>query len=926
MADALREGGYIEEAVSGAGKVTKNIPTQMSGTDWANLPKEKDSLFLKMPGRSEPFEVFKNPGSKEYKILDKKYVEKFGKRVGDTPTTRYTIDELGNKYVWEAGESVHGEMEPILKETLGMEVNQGMDHYTLVSDALRSGKNVSEAAVEGYSSLAGHFPDQIIKDVATATKKLTSLEGLSDEQVIEAFIKQAKAKGDDEALAIAEKMQRGLSGEKIMPVHAIDDRLPSTARAIYENTEGFQRGVDDLKKLIAGKWDEQITTFTPEIEKVLAEAPDLVGGNIATVKNAVGEIATADRDFGLLNYADKKYQDLALAKLYPYSYWYSGTYKNWLKRATTQPAVIANYARYRGHMEKIHAGMPEWFKYQVSTNDLPGIDSGDPFYFNLEATLWPLNGITGIDFNDPYKRVNGFTALLDDMGKFGPSTWTPYSIATAVGLSMQGEDEAAARWAGRLFPQTATFKSLLSLGNIRLPDTPFSTGNEFDPMVNMFSGGLDPYERRRVGRALSQMVTEGAISEEQAIDAANSQDGQVWEDAVMLSTKKRAPGQIQSFMMGVGFKSRTQSDVEIDKFYSDYYSVMGQYDNLSPEEVRTSFDTLRNKYPFMDALLISRKSGLDRDRSFAYSVLGRIPPGQSSDIATLAGVPADMLGKFYDDKGRIDQWAKGDQERFMTAIMDISAVLAIPDEAVAQDWTRARNAYGELKTRGNEIFGEDIQDKVSIYYSFPTETQSQRNQREAWLKQNGDVGFFLDWQTKNITTDPNLNAYYGGLHSVEGYLRRQMNADIEQRAGEDIFFVMDQYYTILSSKERSAFKKEHPGIETYFDVKDEWKQIENDAMARVGAMLREAPEIKLRDPQSGETFGQEDIRFGLQAQPQINWQEVLMPEAYNMVTDYWAEGGEIDYYLEQYLDYAARDNGASGAEDIIQQIGSGIIR
>jgi hypothetical protein len=743
------------------------------------------------------------------------------------------------------------------------------------------------------------------------------------DDVIDILIKRAAEKGDDVSdLSIA--LSEG--AEDLLPALV---GTPTYARAIYESKRGFLESIDKYKTFMKDNWDRQIPAMSDDVEKVLANAPSLVGSRVATAKQSAADVGSAWRDFGLLDYSQKEFKDLALAYMYPYSFWYTGSYKNWMTRTVQNPKVMAGYSKYREFLERKHAGMPEWWKYNISSNEVFGLDHESPLYFNLEATIWPLNGLTGVDFNDPYKRVSGMTALLDDMNKLGPSTWTPYSIAAAVGLSMQGEEEAASRWAGRLIPQTAFLKSVLSLTNVNLPETPFTEGNELDPMVQMFSGGLDPYERRRVGRALSQMITDGTVTEEEAIDAANLQDGELWDQAVMLATKKRAPGQISSFMAGVGFKGRSESDIEIDQFYGDYYSFMSQYDMLQPDEVRNGFDAMRQKYPFMDTLLISRKAGLDRDRSYAYNVLGRIPPGQSGQIAELAGIPGELLSRFYDDKGKIDRWPEGDRVRFMNAVTDISAVLAIPDEATQADWTRARNANGLLRDRSIRIFGDDILDLVDIYYNIPTETQVQRNERDEWLKRNVRVGAYLDWKTQAVITDPTLNAYYGGLSNVESSLRRQMNNEIEQKLGADIFATIDEYYLIraISSKEGSVFKKAHPEIEQYYDIKDDWQERENQAMARVQNMIRQAPEIQLRDPQTGETVGQSDVRFGLmQEEPRINWQQVLPPEVYGMVEEYWLTGEEIPYYTEQFLGYAAGDYGAGSAEDVIQQIGATIVR
>ena len=157
------------------------------------------------------------------------------------------------------------------------------------------------------------------------------------------------------------------------------------------------------------------------------------------------------------------------------------------------------------------------------------------------------------------------------MGKFGPSVWAPLQIATALKLAIDGENEAAARWGGRLIPQTASIKAVSSF---------FGNPIELDPSVNLFSllnGGelgkaTDPYEEKRIGRALSKMAEEG-VPEEALIEAARTQTGPLWDEAYRRAVQERAPGQLASFLFGVGFKGRTEQDKEIDQFYADYFRM-----------------------------------------------------------------------------------------------------------------------------------------------------------------------------------------------------------------------------------------------------------------------------------------------------------------------------------------------------------------
>ena len=149
------------------------------------------------------------------------------------------------------------------------------------------------------------------------------------------------------------------------------------------------------------------------------------------------------------------------------------------------------------------------------------------------------------------------------------------------------------------------FKSVTNALGIDIPLTKY---NELDPFVSIFSDGLDPFEESRVNRYLSQMP---GVSEEAKIEAAHSRSGDLWEQAVRGSLSARAPVEAASYFLGVGYKPRTQADIETDQFYNDYRKLITARTIMPEQEYRDAWDAMRQKYPYMDALLIGRKGGED---------------------------------------------------------------------------------------------------------------------------------------------------------------------------------------------------------------------------------------------------------------------------------------------------------------------------
>ncbi len=713
------------------------------------------------------------------------------------------------------------------------------------------------------------------------------------------------------------------SRKRILPPPS-DGEAPTAARAIHDQMEDVgkmrQWVMDDIgknfgKKQVADKLTEgALQAAEKELKQKLAET-----------RLISSRVAQANRDFTLLNYGQKSYWDVGLAYLYPFHFWYKGTYGNWLKRIAQNPAILAHYGKYKDILGTVHAGMPEWWKYNINTNDLPGVDVENPLYFNLEATLWPLNGITGGDFNDPSKRVNAWTYGLDYLNKFGPSTWTPLSMMTGLSLYAKGEKEAGEKWMGRLIPQSNVIKagaSMLGIANL-----------ETDPFVKFLQGGLDPYERRRVDRALAEMqqqAKEGQLpySPEQILDAAYNQEGEIWDEAVKRAVHGRAPSQISSYLFGVGFKGRTQEDMQVDQFFTDQTKLFQMRPNLSPEEFREGMDKLKERYPFMDTVMLSRRDGVERDAGLAYMVMNRIPPGKSSEIAKAAGIDSALMSKFFDEKGAIDKWSAGDRAKFMSGVLSIAAVLEIPSDMTRGEWTKAKNAYTGLTTEAKGKFGDGILDVADGYYQAKTVSNQAA---EAYLDGHPELSQYMDWKAQRIMNSPLLSSYYGGASQIEGYYRSQMYADIEKQLGKEIFSVLDEYNelkTYSGSSEAKTFYNQHKAeIKKYYQLRDDWSMTINQQTAQLSAHIPEGEDAGIREDIDVTNLGAQQLAGQLQEEAPPTFQDFQqqVPERLmNLVVDYFYSNEALPESAQRQLDRVAKEMGYQYSDDLLQAIGTSL--
>jgi hypothetical protein len=445
-------------------------------------------------------------------------------------------------------------------------------------------------------------------------------------------------------------------------------------------------------------------------------------------------------------------------------------------------------------------------------------------------------------------------------------------------------------------------------------------------MVQMFSGeglmdlgAMDKYERNRVGRALAAMVQEGIISQEDAVEVARNQEGAIWDEAVTRATKIRAPGQIMSFLGGVGMKARTEEDRITDQFYQEYYRLqnLNEADLINPKDYQQAWDGLRTKYPFMDSLLLSRKAGVDRDKAYAYNVLGRVPPGQAKDIYKAVGIDPAIAQKFFDTKGNIKDWSQSDRDKFMSSMIDLGAMLAIPDSATKQDWNTARDLYKGVQEDMKENFGANIQDTLDEYYSI-----DDSNKRKDYMAAHPEIQQALSFQNERIVNTPDLYAFYGGIQTIEKYHKGLVYDQLEQTFGADIQDKLDTYneMKLTDPKGASKYYKQHPELKRYSQEK---KVLMAQALQNIVAFAarlpeEEKPELTGNEP---ESVGQQNLQdYAQQTAPTFAEFQQSLPLETQLIQSYWNESGQIPYEVTKALDYKAYQLGYDDGESLLQAI------
>ncbi|MCB2179457.1 hypothetical protein KQH61_06000 [bacterium] len=692
----------------------------------------------------------------------------------------------------------------------------------------------------------------------------------------------------------------------------------------------LEKRFDALRQMVSENFGKRTRNITDSatVEALKEWGSTHVKPNAYVWRSVATDAARALGDFVLHDYGSQRNIDLILGLIYPYQFWYSRTYAKWLQRIAQNPAIVSQYFRYKEYMAKIHAGLPEFYKYQINTNELFGMDSDHPLYFNLESTLNPLNGITGVDFDDPDRRVDWWTTMLDGIGRFGPSINPLLQYGTALALMAKGEDEAASHWGGRLLQQTSTVNTIGAMTGFDWLAT-----TEFDPAVNIFSKGEDPWMAARIGRAAYAMQEEGwgGYTPEEIFDAIREGKGPIYDEAKIRAIQDRGWGQLSSYFFGVGFKARSPNDIQIDQMYQELYGVLNMRENLSPNEYKQMMQELNHKYPYMDTILTSKKVGTQRDSAYAWSVLGRIPPGDSFEVYGMVGMDDAIVDQFYKNKGDLSKMTESDRDRFMSAIVDIAAVLAIPDGQTQQSWDTAKLYYGQMQDQIEFLYGEDIWEKIDTFYAI---RDSQGDEvADSFLYLHPEISRAMDIKKATIVNGPlELQAYYSGVNKIESYYKGLVFGEAKMRFGNDIFDLQTQYFATPPS-DRKTFLKEHPKLEEYWDFKNAYEASINQHVATLASRLPVgAPAVIRQDfNTAGASVGAQNLYQEVQQPGDIyldqspeEWQWVVGDDGYALALRALS-GDELSYSEEKDLEYYASLFDMD-ADQFIQYIGISTMR
>jgi hypothetical protein len=637
---------------------------------------------------------------------------------------------------------------------------------------------------------------------------------------------------------------RGVTGATTEPTP-----FDSLREAAVDARTQTAQALNDTYQTLAGQWGQgPAQPISPQAAKALHAyiKNDLIPA-MQAYKQAGIKYATDRRDMALHNYSDRRNIDALLYNVAPYGFWASRSLPKWALRIAEHPEALQLGLRAWRALQEQNKDLPP--AYRQGFNVKPALQAtlgrvlpmnDDPLYANIMNLAIPLYGLVNA-FDDREKSATPYGQVIQGMQNAGFAPWAPLIWALGAGLAASGKGDEARHYVGSLGPTTKAIKNLTALagakgvpGFERLPQ--INSGQGITPDPNLWltdqgkftlGQGLDYWSQRRLARVFGTMVDQGRLTQEQADEAIHTQSGPYWAKAVgelmqgqpgQPMTGLALPGLIGG-ILGPGFKARTQAYVEMEQADADWATLMqNKKAGQTPEEWTSARNAFQAKYPFYSAVLSGRKTGTDSaDTSFAYSVLGRLPPqGAGRQLREAAGLPADLLDRFYAAKGDMSDWTPVDKQTLMLAVQKLSQTVATPTPELKQQYQQAKDANAGLyELRDTQFPGVDAIE--TQYFALPQGSQARRD----LLKANPRLKAWWDAKNAYQQAHPEVKTYATtGTAAAGPNPEAQFWGGITQKYGPDIQANSKQYISIRDTQGPEAarnFLALHPTLKPYWD-------------------------------------------------------------------------------------------------------------
>lgn len=693
---------------------------------------------------------------------------------------------------------------------------------------------------------AGVLPDDV-----RAIRKVDINNNVTYRRMVDALLEHADAKGVDgaaewyeQATRVGGKGQGGdfldalqemVQDQAAKPRTQIPHTHPLYNEALrYSDAEGL---FNDVWAFVAkeGPQARQFADLSDEAGDVRRAVDNFLSigrERLPDVQTVARQTGDALRDQVLFNYKDRRKFDTALGVVFNYPFWHTRNAASYIRRAYHSPGAVASLFKLNAALERQNRGLPEWWRGQLSLNVM-----GEQYYLPIQSLLNPLNGYFGDKFRDTDQRQTPVGQMVNEMQQFGPGAHAWLTWAMMLNAAARGEKDEALSWINYVGQPTRAYQA----STVLLRQAAKQVGADWvaEDVIPAGGSALEPwlytdyltedrqllgskYDARRISKALTQMVEDGEITLAMASEAEFTRSGPYWERAKEIASEKNAFWTLAGWLIGAGIKARPESDIQIAEMDARMADMYANRDSMTTEEWRQSWQDMREEYPWMDVVSMSRRDDDRRTEMYIWNVYNRLPPNGSEYIEAVSPGNGDLWDRFW-AADRFSDLEPEEQDDLLQAMVRLGAVLEVPVDEYGQintgEWTAARNAYTGMRETLAAKYPEDVALIEQDYWNI-MDTQGYEAAR-TYGEQHPVLYDYWEEKNQMILQDELLSSYYGTIDTAERYIKAQLRSEYEDRY-PTLFDDQNEYFTLKAQDPDLAaeFLANHPHVIEWWDAQD----------------------------------------------------------------------------------------------------------
>jgi hypothetical protein len=711
----------------------------------------------------------------------------------------------------------------------------------------------------------------------------------------------------------------------IMDVKSVVPDLPPIDLGLSELSQRQSIALDAIIEAAgeqAKKTPVILNKLPPELQKKVMGFVDNLDDEFSSAKLAATKYGEFRRDSALLNYSRRTNFDASMAVVFPFAFWSTNSIGKWAVESIDRPAMFTSYLRMKKILETAGApqqGFPSRFKDNIRVH-LPFAPSwmGDQFIDPMRLIL-PFDAFAQPieQYQKSQLTIEGRSErTLDTLLQNGKITQDQYQQALAnhagpawdmaKSQTVQNDDtlkfdawdfanlmsspHAPLQWAfnaargtpdeiGPFTPMARTSRQIATLlgvddyvnspwnieGKIRkhlgLPAFDKWEDYRVDREISNFAGtGEFTVKQVQEAMVVSSLVAQGKLTHEEAMQ------NEIYKQATSRSNMTYSGGKAGAALsiLGINVKSYPEGEQNLRALQDDFSAAYDKY-----HVANQSLDKFMAAHPNMT-------------QEDASAMWEKQNPGLARD--------AESLTKFFDAHPEYEQrlglWDKPEErlKKFMV------------DSMWAQWNSLPKMTKDELKDQMGDTFANAFVNKETRSYDAMTVEQMQ-----VFLKLMGGK------ETPGILTADQrmLTDFFSGnlkLTDSETAWRTQVFYDQRQAQFKDYYDLQKGYYALKSKSQQKKYLSQNPQLKQYWGWRREF--------------LNNNPDIVpyLTDNPKDIARAQKARRNPEIAVPQANEIKAnISPAAQNLLSQY-AQGGDLPFEVEQYLEVVADGYGMTQQE------------